>query len=194
MSLKEQIYSVLIVSASDSFNAALTDILPEAKYYPIIKASSASEANRARAERAFDLILINSPLPDDSGVHLAIDACCMSTSAVLLIVRSDIHDEVYDKVSPYGVFTLPKPIAKASMIQALRWMVSARARLSKSEKKTLTLEEKMEEIRLVNRAKLLLISKLNMSEPDAHHFLQQQAMNKCISRKEVAENIILTYS
>ena len=25
-------------------------------------------------------------------------------------------------------------------------------------------------------------------------FLQQQAMNKCISRKEVAENIILTYS
>ena len=52
----------------------------------------------------------------------------------------------------------------------------------------------MEEIRLVNRAKWLLISQLNMTEPDAHHYLEKQAMDQCISKRQMAENIIGTYS
>ena len=58
----------------------------------------------------------------------------------------------------------------------------------------MTLEEKMGEIRLVNRAKWLLISELKMSEPDAHHYIERQAMDCCVSKKEIAENIIKTYS
>lgn len=194
MSLKEHIYSVLVVSAAESFNSAITDLLPESKYSPIHTVSSISSAKRAIAERFFDFILINSPLPDASGIHFAIDVCTSQGAAVLLLVRSDVHDEIYNKVMEHGVFTLPKPTSKPTMIQALRWMASARERLRKSEKKSLSIEEKMEEIRLVNRAKLLLISELKMTETDAHHYIQKQAMDRCISRKEVSENIIITYS
>ena len=62
------------------------------------------------------------------------------------------------------------------------------------EKKTLSVEEKMEEIRIVNRAKWLLISELKMDEPQAHRYIEKQAMDRCISRKEIAEEIIRTYS
>jgi len=55
-------------------------------------------------------------------------------------------------------------------------------------------EEKMEEIRLVNRAKWLLISELKMDEPLAHRYIEKQAMDRCISKREVAEEIIKTYS
>ena len=61
------------------------------------------------------------------------------------------------------------------------------------EKKTLSVEEKMEEIRIVNRAKWLLISELKMDEPQAHRYIEKQAMDRCISKKEVAEEIIRTY-
>ena len=54
-------------------------------------------------------------------------------------------------------------------------------------------EEKMEEIRIVNRAKWLLISELKMDEPQAHRYIEKQAMDRCISKKEVAEEIIRTY-
>ena len=76
---------------------------------------------------------------------------------------------------------------------ALDWMDSARERLRKFEKKTLSFEEKMQEIRLVNRAKWLLISELKMEEPQAHRYIEKQAMDRCITRKEVAEEIINTY-
>ncbi len=194
MSLKEQVYSILVVSASNSFNSALAEMLPESKYYPVNTVSSISAAKRAIAERAFDFVLINSPLPDDSGIHFAIDTCTLRETAVLLLARNDIHDEIYDKVAEYGVFTLAKPTSKPIMALALRWMASTRAQLRKLETKSLSVEEKMEEIRIVNRAKCLLISELKMSEPDAHHYIQKQAMDRCISRREAAERIIITYS
>lgn len=194
MSLKEQIYSVLVVSATNNFNSALKDLLPEAKYKPVSIVSSVSAAKRAIVERAFDFVLINSPLPDDQGMHFAIDTCSSKETVVLLIVKNDIHDEIYDKVAEHGIFTLSKPTSKFMLLQAFSWMASARERFRKFEKKTLSIEEKMEQIRLVNRAKWLLIGELKMSEPDAHRYIEKQAMDRCVSRREIAENIIKTYS
>lgn len=51
----------------------------------------------------------------------------------------------------------------------------------------------MEEIRIVGRAKLLLIEKLKMTEPDAHRYIEKTAMDRCISKRAVAESIIKTY-
>ena len=75
------------------------------------------------------------------------------------------------------------------MLLALGWMQSARERLRKLEQKTLSVEEKMEEIRIVNRAKWLLISQLSMDEPRAHRYIEKQAMDRCVPKREVAEEI-----
>ena len=70
---------------------------------------------------------------------------------------------------------------------------SARERLRKLEAKTVSIEEKMAEIRFVNRAKWLLITELKMTEPQAHRFIEKEAMDRCVSRRAVAEEIIKTY-
>ena len=194
MNLKERVYSVLVVSAAGSFNSALTDLLPESDYDPVRVVSSVSAAKRAVAERAFDFVIINAPLPDDQGIRFSIDACSAKGTVALLLVRADIHAATYDRVAEFGVFTLPKPTSKAAMAMAFRWMASTRERLRKYEKKTSSIEEKMEEIRIVNRAKWLLISELKMSEPEAHRYIEKQAMDRCISKREVAGEIIQTYS
>lgn len=194
MSLKERVYSVLLVSSAENFNSAFTALLPESKFYPLHTVSSISAAERAIAERSFDFIFINSPLPDDAGIRFAIDCAAFKDTVILLFARSDVHDGIHDRVAEYGVFTLPRPTSKPILAQALSWMESARERLRQSEQKTLSIEEKMAEIRLVNRAKWLLISELNMSEPDAHHYIERQAMDACCPKKVIAENIIKTYS
>ena len=193
MSLKEQGYSVLVVSASETMNSAISALLPESKYSPIRFVSSVSAAKRAFAEYAFDFVIVNAPLPDDMGVRFAIDACSAKGTVVLLLVRAELHDEIYDKVAEHGVFTLAKPTAKPTIIIALGWMSSARERLRKSEKKTLSIEEKMEEIRIVNKAKWLLIRELKMDEPQAHRYIEKQAMDRCVTRRENAEDIIKIY-
>ena len=65
--------------------------------------------------------------------------------------------------------------------------------MRKTEKKTLSIEEKMAEIRLVNRAKWLLIERENMTEAEAHRYLEKRAMDLRVSRVEVAKQVIQTY-
>ena len=194
MSLKERVYSILIVSATDSFTSAFAALLPEARYSPVDTVTSISVAKRVLSEKTFDFIIINAPLPDDTGTRFAIDTCTTKQSAVLLLVKNDIHAGIHDKVAEYGVFTLPKPISKSIMTHALNWLESARERLRQFEKKTTSIEDKMAEIRLVNKAKWLLISELHMSEPDAHRYIEKQAMDRCVSRRCIAEQIIKTYT
>ena len=52
----------------------------------------------------------------------------------------------------------------------------------------------MEEIRLVNRAKWLLIEQLRMTESEAHRYIEKQAMDRCVTKLSIAENIISMYS
>ena len=194
MSLKERVYSILVVSSSENFNAATEELLLSSRYQPVYTVKSVSEAKRYMSARGFDFVIINSPLPDESGARFAIDCCQLHSTVVLILSRADVHDEVHDRVSEHGVFTLPKPTNRSTLIQALSWMSSARERLRKLEQKTFSIEERMEEIRVVNRAKCLLISELQMSEPDAHHYIEKNAMDNCIPKKEAAENIIKLYS
>ena len=193
MSLKERAYSVLLVSASANLNETLNGMLPCATYKPIKTVSNVSAAKREMTDRDFDFIIINSPLPDDDGMRFSIDAVLRKNTVVLLLVRSEIYAETFDRAAQSGVFLLPKPISRASMNLALDWLISARERIRSTEKKVLSGEEKMEEIRLVNRAKWLLIGELKMTEPDAHRYIEKQAMDRCVQRGEVAKEIINTY-
>ena len=146
MDLKEQIYSVLVVSASENFNNALSALLPAFRYAPVRYVSGISAAKRILSERDFDFLILNSPLPDGPGTDLAIDFSSSSGGIALLIVRSDMLEGIRSKVTPHGVFTLSKPLSIEMFSAALDWMVSARERLRNSERKSLSFEEKMREI------------------------------------------------
>ena len=45
-------------------------------------------------------------------------------------------------------------------------------------------------MRVVNKAKWFLISNENMTEADAHRYIGKQAMDKCVSKRIIAEEII----
>ena len=62
------------------------------------------------------------------------------------------------------------------------------------EKKLHTVEETIEELKLVNRAKWLLITCLNMTEDEAHRYIGRLAMQQKRPKRDIAESIIRTYS
>ena len=113
---------------------------------------------------------------------------------VPLLLRAESFEEVDAQVTPYGVFTLQVPFSAGTLRQGLKWMITVRERLRKMEAKNLSIEDKMEEIRLVNRAKWILIEQLKMTEAEAHRHIEKQAMDRCSSKKDIALAIIHTYS
>ena len=184
---------MLLVSASEKFNTATLPLLPTTDYWPVTVVKSIGEARRTMINASFDLVLVNAPLPDDMGVDFAVEACAESDAGVLLLVRSELFEETYYKVLPAGVITLPKPTSQQLMSHSLRVLCAIRERMRGMRKHQATVEEKIDELRLVNRAKWLLIECLHMTEQDAHRYITRQAMEQRLSKREVAESIIRTY-
>lgn len=187
-------YSILIVSGSENFNSAIISLLPKASFELIATASSVAEAKRKILENDFDFVVINSPVNDDLGLRFAIDCGNLSGTLVLFLIQNELYGEIYMKLSENGVFTLSKPASKQSMLTALHWLLTAKRKLETAETKSIKMEDKMEEIRLVNKAKWLLISKEDLLEPEAHKYLEKEAMNRCVTKKEIAKEIIQKYS
>ena len=193
MTFQDRAYRTLVVSSSSKFLDNISQYLNDAQCNPISFASSITDAKRMSMENPFDFIIINSPLPDELGAKFAIDVSAGKETVCLLLCRADLFEEIKAKVTPHGVFTLSKPINATSIAQSLAFLAPARERLRKLEKKSLSLEEKMEEIRLVNKAKWLLIDHEQLSEPDAHRMIEKQAMDKCVLKGEIAKTIIKKY-
>lgn len=185
--------SVLIVSSSEKAEDYLREVLSGGAFSPVKSAKSVSEAKRMQLENRFDIVIINTPLTDDFGIEFAEQLCEDSSVAVLLFVKNELFEQVSYKVENYGVLTFARPGTRQSITQAIRLLVATHNRLAAFEKKAVKLEAKMKEIRLINRAKWLLIDRFNMSEAEAHKYIEKTAMDNCVSRGEIAENIIRTY-
>ena len=184
---------MLLVSASAKFNTAALPLLPVTDYYPVTVVGSVSEARRRMLGENCDLVIVNAPLPDDLGVDFAVELCTESDAGVLLLIKNELYEETYYQVLPAGVITLAKPTNLQMISQNLRVLCATRERLRAVREHQTTVEEKIEEIRCINRAKWLLIECLHMTEPDAHRYITRQAMEQRTGKKEIAESVIRTY-
>lgn len=193
MDLKEFRYSVLVISSSAKFNQGISALLQPSRFGEVTMTAMADQARRMLPERRFDMVIINSPLPDDFGVRLAADIAADQTCGVLLFVKNELYDDISAKLFGQGVFILPKPTPGTLISQTLQLLCASCEKTRRLERKNATLEEKMEEIRLVNRAKWVLISELKMTEAEAHRYIEKSAMDLCLTRREVAGRIIQTY-
>ncbi len=193
MDFKERVYSALIMSDGEKFFASLSPLLPERTFSPVVRVPDVATAKRAMLEREYDIVLINAVRADDRAAKLAIDVCTDKASVAILFVKHELYAETYAKVSDFGALLLPVPSSPQMVVQALDWARATRERMRRYEKSQQTVEQKMEEIRAVNRAKWLLIDVLKMTEADAHRYIEKQAMDRCVSKLEVAKGIINTY-
>ncbi len=183
-------YSVLAVSAAAKFHTSLREMLPEDRYSPLSAAFSVAEARRALLEQSFDIVIISTPLPDEFGTRLALHIIDKSSAGVLLLVKAEHYPDLSARLSPQGILLLQKPTTQQQLLQSLQLLCGTRERLRCMEEKTATIEEKMAEIRLINRAKWVLIDKQGMTEQEAHRFIEKQAMDHCVTRRTVAEHIL----
>ena len=185
-------YRVLVAGANDKLGESIAALLPKNEYEPPVFAASVGEIRRLALESTMDLVVLNTPLKDEFGTRLALDLADYNI-AVLVMVQGDVFDQVCYKVEDYGVLTLAKPVSRQSFYTAVKLLTAMRAKMLRMEKKNQALQEKMQDIRTINRAKWLLITNLQMTEDEAHYHIEKKAMNSRLSRREAAEEIIRTY-
>ncbi len=183
----------LIVSGSAKGIDAVEQLLRASGYKRITSISSGSEARRLAGTTEFELVVINTPLPDEYGHELSIMISEASTAGIILICKNDIADDVSEKVSDFGVCVVPKPLNKIIFHQSLKLVQATRSRMLGLKKENVKLLTQIDEMRLINRAKCTLMQYLKFTEPQAHKYIEKQAMNNRRTRREVAQHILDTY-
>ncbi len=185
--------SALIVSYSAKSIAFFTDMLHSVSCDQIVTATTCGEARRLLIERDFDLYIINAPLPDETGESLSRHIASKGVSQVILFVSVEYYDEVSDAVEDYGVITVSKPVNKNLFWSALKLAKASHNKLMSIREENDKLIQKIEDIRIVDRAKCILISYYNMSENEAHKYIERKAMDMRMSKRAVAQEILKTY-
>lgn len=186
------IYRVLIAGANDRTFDSFRELLPPDSYEAPLRAGSAGEVKRMLLETDVDLVILNAPLRDEFGTQLALNLS-RDNLCVLMLVPAESFDAVCYKVEDEGILTLSKPVSRNGLLGAIKLLTAMRGKLRKLDRQNQALQEKMQDIRTVNRAKWLLIEIKRMTENEAHYYIEKQAMDMRLSRREVAENIIRTY-
>ncbi len=185
--------TALIVSNTKNSIAFFTEVLHSFSINRIVTVLSCSEARRLLFEQYFDLIVINSPLQEETGEGLSQHIAANGISQVILVVKSEYYDEISSVVEDYGVITIAKPINRNLFWSALKLAKAAQNKLKIIKAENTKLIQKIEDIRIVDRAKCILISYLNMSEREAHKYIERQAMDMRTTKRAVAEGILKTY-
>lgn len=185
--------SILVVSSSKKASDFFTEMLSQNSYREIVIVTNGGEARRLLIEREFDLCIINAPLIDEFGDDFANSIVSRGISQVMLIVKSDIYDEVSSKVEEFGVITIAKPMNRTIFWSALRIANATFNKMVKLKRENNKLLQKIEDIRMIDRAKCILIQYLNMTETEAHRYIEKQAMDMRATKRVIADGILRTY-
>ena len=185
--------SALIVSYTEKSIAFFTEMLNAAFVNQIVSLNSVVESRRLILERDFDLVIVNAPLQDESGENFSRYIASKGTSQVILVVKNEYFDAISAVCEDDGILVISKPMNREVFWSALKLAGSAQSRLRRVQDENSRLKQKIEDIRIVDRAKCLLISYLNMGEQEAHRYIEKQAMDMRSTKRLIAEGIIKTY-
>ena len=187
--MEAESHSVLVVSRDSKIISQISAFLVP-PLFELTTTSDFNEARRLATERSFNIIIADSGdgYDTDFAINLA-----DSYSTILLLVPNEHFDEISYRVEGYGILTITKPFEPFYLYNMMKIAIAVQYKVQVLSSQTTKLKVKMEEIKQVNRAKMLLMQNMNMSEQEAHRYIEKEAMDRCIKKTAVAEQVISTY-
>lgn len=183
---------ILLAVSGPKTEKVFSDMIAEWQSADVYVRATSKEAWKALQEKTFSLAVIISPLIDGNGYDLA-QMAAQTSAGVIFVCRPQHADLSEQKLQGTGVYVFSTDLGKRIFVQALKMMHAVSIRLSKEVPQTQMLQDRIKDIRVINRAKCLLIQYERMSEEEAHKSIERQAMNRQMSRREIAEEILEAY-
>ena len=183
----------LIISAGASSNEYISARLTEMGYSRPVIIPSGAEARRRMLESDFELIVVNSPLPDEFGHELCINAVEKTDAGVVFLVKAAQAEQLMAPLNEQGVLLLSKPFSNTLFLQVMHMAAAGNHRLQRLRQENARLQEKIAQVRLVSRAKCCLVEHKHMTEAEAHRYIEKQAMDTRRDRTEIAQEVLDSY-
>ncbi|MCR4843233.1 MAG: ANTAR domain-containing protein [Eubacterium sp.] len=186
--------SALIVSKSEKTLSSLAVLLGRQGYKEVHKTTDSAKASDFLDLMELGVCIVDIAPEDEDLRSLAMDGAADSPGCqFVVLVREEDEQEFARDMESRGIIIVSRPMNRQVFLTVLKMVDAVRIRMSHISSENDQLHKKIDDIRLINRAKMTIMTYLNMSEPDAHRYIEKQAMDLRITRRKVAENILKTY-
>jgi response regulator NasT len=189
MKLTDRIGAILVIAAKPRIQSSVRSALT-AKYGRVLTAETVQEARRAVEREKIALMVIFSPLKDEEEIPRLFDMADRRGIAAGYIVGREIYGETAYRLEGRNVFVVAYPLQMDQVLQIVSFLYQVQKRfwlvLSEQER----LQRQVQDVQIVCRVKCLLVEKREMTEEAAHHFIEQEAMNTGLSKREAALKIL----
>ncbi len=171
----------------------LVEMLTEAGYEIVGQAGDGQKAIELAEEHKPDLVIMDVKMPILDGISAAEKIASARISPVVILTAFSQKDLVEKARDAGAMAYLTKPFSIEDLIPTIELAVSRFQEIKQLDSEIVDLKEQLLVRKVVEKAKGLLMTKLNLTEPEAFKWMQKTAMDKRRSMLEVGSLVIDQY-
>ena len=202
MKKKYKVCRILAAAGNEAGVSAILNVLRGAVPREEISVSQAFTLSQLRGKvspysgaEPMDILILKLPLQEDPGIEQILNmAASNSRLQTILMVRRMVRRDAYEQTAfrcrNTQIFVLSLPVQAQVLAETVRFMLAIRQGMAERDDEVMRLRKKLSEIGYITKAKCLLIQHRSMTEEEAHYYLERQAMDRCVGKKEIALEII----
>lgn len=181
---------VLVAEDEPLIRLDIVETLRDAGYEVVAEASDGQEAIDLALEHEPDLCVLDVKMPKVDGLTAA-EKILEEMSCAIVMLTAYSQQELVQRAGEVGALAyVVKPFGPTDLIPAAEIALSRQAQIDALEEEVAGLSERFETRKRVDRAKGLLIEKMEMTEPEAFRWIQKTSMDRRLSMREVADAVI----
>lgn len=206
----------VVVAEDESVNRMdLVAMLEDNGYEVVGEAANGEEAVELTREKRPDVVCMDVKMPRMDGIAAAGVICDENIAPVVMLTAFSQTDLVRQAIGAGAMAYVTKPYEESKLLPAIevamgrfaeindlldsvdrdeKELEATREQLKATEEKLAKAEDTLEERKLVDRAKGLLMDKANFTEQGAFRWIQKTSMDQRIPKKRLAQAIIEKYS
>ena len=179
---------ILVAEDETLIRMDLVEMLGEAGYEVVAEASDGAQAIELAQIHKPDLAILDVKMPVLDGISAAEKSIAI---APVLMLTAFSQRELVERARDAGVMAyVVKPFSIGDLVPAIEIAISRHLQMRSLADEVADLHERLETRKIIDKAKGILMSALNLSEPQAFSWIQKAAMDRRLTMKEVAMAVI----
>jgi len=179
---------ILVAEDEALIRMDLVEMLGEAGYEVVAEAADGAQAIELAQLHKPDLAILDVKMPVLDGISAAEK---IITIAPVLMLTAFSQRELVERARDAGVMAyVVKPFSIGDLVPAIEIAISRHVQMRSLADEVADLHERLETRKIIDKAKGILMSALNLSEPQAFSWIQKAAMDRRLTMKDVALAVI----
>ena len=188
----EATHPVRIVVAEDEtiIRLDIVETLRSQGYEVLGEADNGQRAIELVEEHAPDLVLIDISMPVMDGISATRHISERSLAPVVILTAFSQRDLIDQATEAGAMSYIVKPFSETDLVPAIELAKARFEQLITLEAEISDLTARFETRKLVDKAKSLLMERLEITEPEAFRWIQKTSMDRRLMMKDVAQTVI----